>query len=342
MEPVYALLAQKRPNQARGILSSLASERRNAAPDQLAIPIYRTIIEGLMKSIISAAQYDAKPAPTPSGYSTSGQSNGPMVDSTALNLIKLCHSSGCQSHIPLILDRVLPPNSDLQAQIENGLVPLLPHLKLYLTSLGQTIMQEPYASFMAKAIKGYIDVVLGPKPEDRVSNAQFDAIGCDIDQCGYCPNLRKYLRGDDRVLSVTRRAFIREHLEKELEKTRSWGVTWTTIHSGSPYTLQITKPDVLIAPSVTEWTNKRAAGQNFVRDVGDDAVLSRILGAEFVSVAGALGLRTVPSPSSVPSAGLSRQPPTLPVTKKRPSTSGNQETKRPKLDDDVIDLSDLP
>lgn len=82
--------------------------------------------------------------------------------------------------------------------------------------------------------------------------------------------------------------------------------------------------------------------RNFVRNVGDDAVLSRILGAEFVSVAGALGLRTVPSPSSVPSAGLSRQPPTLPVTKKLPSTSGNQETKRPKLDDDVIDLPALP
>ncbi|KLO10719.1 hypothetical protein SCHPADRAFT_999405 [Schizopora paradoxa] len=337
MSPFYGPLAERKPNEAREMLIALTLERR-----RMNDPIFTKVIEGLLSSIITNADYEAKAA---NHNSACGH-----ADSTALHLIKLCHSTESPTMIPVVLDKILRPQGNLQLHIANRLIPLLAQLNPYLTSLGQTIAQEPYSSFMARAIKDYVSTVLGQKPENMVSSAQIDAVGCN-EQCGYCPSLRKFLREDVRMWPVKRIAVIREHMEKELEKIRSWGVTWTTIKTGSPHTLQITKPNVLIAPATTAWMERRIWGRRFVGFVGDEMILSRILGAEFASIAEALGIQVqgtmqrtaAPGPSMVSSS----QPAGMIVSKKRPSTGGIpiHDSKRTRLLDDdvqVIDLSSSP
>ncbi len=176
-----------------------------------------------------------------------------MAVETGLRLIKLCCSIGCQAHITLVLDRILLPKADcdVRNQIEKGLIPVLFQLRKTVLPQSQIYSDEPYVSFAAKAIKVYIKAVLGQKPVETVSITQIGTVGCN--QCEDCRCMRQFFLGEGwegKVLSITKVQIVRAHLEKELAKTLAWGVTWTTNRSGSPHTLEITRPDTLIATTV--------------------------------------------------------------------------------------------
>ncbi|KLO18809.1 hypothetical protein SCHPADRAFT_885906 [Schizopora paradoxa] len=356
--PMYAQLAQKKPNEAQQMLSSIASKKSEVAPDHPDALVYQAIIDGLLKAIIALTDFEAKQPAVhrPSGYGYGYGYGGygattasTTVESAGFKLIKLCNSTGCQAHIPLILDRMLMPkaSSDIRKQIEYGLVPLVPQLKTYLTSIGQAITNEPYASFAAKTIKGYVKNVLGPKPKETVATAQLKTVGCNA--CDACREMRRLFLSETKVFSMARNQNVRKHMERELEKTRAWGVTWTTIRSGSPQKLQITKPDSLVAP--INWLKKQVEGLSLAESVGDEKALQTILGAHFATVAGVLGMKVTIQPAAPahrqqttasnaprPAAGPSHPTAIIPATKKRPSTGGDQPPKRTKLDDDSLKL----
>ncbi len=353
MYPELTKYSENRLVEANGMLPLLAMEKSKMAPDQPELSVYEAIVDGLIKSIIATACLGAKPSQNhPHGFGCHSWS----IADTGLRLIKLCYSVGCQVHVPSVLNRILLPivDCDTQKQIEDVVIPLLPQLKTFLLSKNQTITDEPYASFAAKAIKEYVMVVLGPKPEEAVtvSIAQLNTVGCN--KCWYCERIRKFFLGEDKMLSIGLGPEIRTHLEKELA-TLVWGVTLTTIDSTTSQTLQITKTDTLMASIV--WAKKQATGLKLVESVGDEATLQKILGSQFWTVASALDMQvtvqqdiasaltpvqaqTLASNAQGSSAGPSRLPDNAPATNKRPSTDGNQHPKRTKLDDD-IDMIDL-
>ncbi len=295
---MYPVLARTRKVDAEKMISSLAHEMSQMRPDQPEFSACEAVSDGLMKSIISIA--NLKTANDP--WNTAVE--------TGLRLIKLCCSIGCQAHITLVLDRILLPKADcdVRNQIEKGLIPVLLQLRKTVLPQSQIYSDEPYSSFAAKAIKVYIKAVLGQKPVETVSVTQIGTVGCN--QCEDCRHMRQFFLGEGpevKVLSITKVQIVRAHLEKELAKTLAWGVTWTTNRSGSPHTLQITKPDTLVA--TTAWARKQAVGLELARSLGDEATLQKIFGAEFWTVANALGLRT-----TVPQAV---GPATAPATRDR-------------------------
>ncbi|KLO18811.1 hypothetical protein SCHPADRAFT_100399 [Schizopora paradoxa] len=363
LSPMYAQLSQKKPNEAQQMLTELALRKGGFAADHPDAVTYQAIMDGLLKAIIASTDFEAKqpqvPSYRPYGYRYGVYNPTTTVtetfESAGFKLIRLCNTSGCQAHIPLILDRMLMPkaNSDIRKQIEYGLVPFLPQLKTYLASIGQDITSEPYASFTAKGIKGYVKNVLGAKPKETVSTSHLNTVGCKT--CDDCREMRKLLLSESKVFSMPRNQIIRKHLEKELAKTRAWGVSWTTIRSGSPQSLQVTKPDSLVAPIV--WLKRQTEGLKLMESIGDEKTLQTILGAHFATVVSVLGMKVTVQPaapaprtqattSNVPHAAGAPSHPQLTTatvpTKKRPSTGGDHAPKRTKFDDDVIDLTDSP
>lgn len=108
-----------------------------------------------------------------------------------------------------------------------ALVKFLPLLRAYLATVKVDFTDEPFASFVAGILKGYVTDVIGRRPKKVASLAELRAFGCN---CGDCKGLQVFF-ADSTEQSISlytgehHESKLR-HLEEMLSKSKAWGITW--------------------------------------------------------------------------------------------------------------------
>ncbi|KAJ6510811.1 hypothetical protein C8R45DRAFT_1161869 [Mycena sanguinolenta] len=199
-----------------------------------------------------------------------------------IGMIKFCFEVGAEKQCKRLLLRFvsLPSSSTVGEHVSKVLAPFISLLRPFLLSNSLNFQIEPYRMFAAAVVKAFAEQVIGQKPTEAVSAALRQAVGCQ--DCGECHELRTFFLSDEPIIRLSRAQPIRTHLESELGKTSSWGVTWKTIRSGSPHTLLVTKPPSMT--SVARWRANSKAGKTLLQDLGDAATQARILGVAYSTV----------------------------------------------------------
>ncbi|KAJ6510824.1 hypothetical protein C8R45DRAFT_1068742 [Mycena sanguinolenta] len=197
-------------------------------------------------------------------------------------MIKFCFEVGAKNQCQRLLLRFVPPPNGFTVgqHVSKVLAPFMPVLRQYLASKRLDFQTEPYKMFAAAVVKAFAEQVMAQKPTEAVPAAQRQAVGCQ--GCTECRELRVFFASDAPTIRFSRVQGIRTHLERELQKTRSWGVKWETIRSGSPHTLLVTKPPSMTAVGL--WTANSKAGKALLQNLGDAATQARILGASYPTV----------------------------------------------------------
>lgn len=195
-------------------------------------------------------------------------------------------------------------NTSTSKKFQELYEPLIPCLRAVLSRKSQDICQPPFLDFMQIIIGLYLCDVLGRR--DQISNADLRKIGCGSPDCA---PLDRFILDPTTTSTVFRLVqHRRTHLECQLARAHDLCIH-TTIRSGSPHGLQVTKLPVVIAAST--WANRQKAARAFLSLIGPDNVLSSIMGTRYSDVENALnGVRhfgaisTSSNISSAPTSGI--------------------------------------
>ncbi|KAF7340850.1 hypothetical protein MSAN_02114500 [Mycena sanguinolenta] len=241
-----------------------------------------------------------------------------------IGMIKFCFKVGAEKQCKRLL-RFVPPldGSTVAQHVSKILAPFISVLRRYLLSKGLDFQTEPYKMFSAAVVEAFAEQVIGQKPTEVVPAALREAVGCQ--NCEGCHKLKAFFLSDAPTIELSRAQPIRTHLEGELQKTSSWGVTWQTVRSGNPYTLLVTKPASMTA--VARWRANSQTGKMLLQQLGDAATQARILGAAYPMVYAQIhgeeappvdpGLAPIANASHVPKRRVATNaPPANPVSKK--------------------------
>ncbi|KAF9022471.1 hypothetical protein BDZ89DRAFT_1070638 [Hymenopellis radicata] len=214
---------------------------------------------------------------------TYGISGNPGIE-----LLRLCYALQFPACVDQVVERfpVLPPSPLAKAEyIKSGLLPLLKALPDLLTTHGTSLTAAPYANFAAQVMKMYIEhVLLGPKPLEVASLQDLRAVGCGCPICNV--HLVPFLTADGVKKHYREKQSVRTHLEQRLARTLRWGVTWTTHRVGSPHTLEVEKPQSMVAHGL--WVKNQKDGADLLKILGNAEQQRQTLGSDYESVAGAL------------------------------------------------------
>ncbi|KAF7333484.1 hypothetical protein MVEN_02364600 [Mycena venus] len=266
------------------------------AYSDLIIAVVRLAIDTFdVSSLVKTAPYQSRP------YYSSYGSKSPADQ--MMDMVKFCFEVGAKSQCQRLLLRFIPPpkGSTVTQHISKVLAPFLPVLRQYLASKKLDFQTEPYRVFAAAVVKAYAEKVMEQKPAEIVPVASLQRIGCQ--GCAECRELKAFFLSNKINISFSRVQAIRTHLERQLETTRKWGVIWTTIRSGSPHTLQVTKPASMTALGL--WTANSETGKALLQGLGDAATQVRILGLAYPTVYARIWGQ---NPPSVPAAGTTLMP----------------------------------
>ncbi|KAJ7766375.1 hypothetical protein DFH07DRAFT_809714 [Mycena maculata] len=199
----------------------------------------------------------------------------PTIDDM-VGLVKFCVDVGARSELQYLLVHFAtpPPDISISQHVSKVLAPFLPKLRDYLASQKLDFDTTPFKYFAANIVKAFGNAVMSQKPHDLIA---VDEIGCSEKKCGDCKILRDFFSCDEQSLSLPRAAKFREHIEKQLVTTKSWGIT-TRIDKdhGSPYRLEIMKPANMTAAGLRAENSPR--GKALLALLGDETAQRRILG----------------------------------------------------------------
>ncbi|KAJ7450061.1 hypothetical protein B0H11DRAFT_2078301 [Mycena galericulata] len=298
---------------------------RQQMQDPTTIQVYSDVVIALVRAAIDSFNTSSL---VKKSYSYSYISAPHNASDQMMALVKFCFELGARSQCQRLLLRFVPPpaGSTVAQHVSDVLAPFLPVLRQYLAGKHLDFHTEPYKKFAGAVIKAFAEHVMGPqKPTEVIPVAQLQSVGCGA--CTDCQALKTFFLSEQPVTSFSRVQMIRTHLERQLVKTRAWGVSWQTIKSGSPHTLQVTKPASMTAPAV--WSANSQKGKTLLHGLGDVATQAQILGADYASVYARIygPATTAPMPLAnanqtlnAPKRTATTELPTIPVTKK-PRTS---------------------
>ncbi|KAF4617001.1 hypothetical protein D9613_008504 [Agrocybe pediades] len=176
---------------------------------------------------------------------------------------------------------IIKSNGSSSDKFEKIYNPLIPRLKTLLTQKKIDICTSPYVDFLQLVIGIYLRDILGKKGE--LNNAKLRNIGCG---CGDCNGLDAFILAPSTSTHTFRLAQARRtHLEQRCNNARDL-VTHTTIRSGSPHGLQVTKRPEIVQAST--WAGRQKAAVAFLKSIGDDVSLRKIMGSRFQDVINAV------------------------------------------------------
>ncbi|KAF9022458.1 hypothetical protein BDZ89DRAFT_1137300 [Hymenopellis radicata] len=240
-----------------------------------------------------------------------------------IELLKLCFTLQLPADANRVLAQFLAlPKSNEAAYIKSGLVPFLKALPTFLATQKTSLVAAPYSLFAAEVVRKFTRHVLGPKPSQSVSLQELRAVGCGCAMCN--AHLVPFLTSNNVQVSIREKQKDRTHLEQRLARTQSWGVTWTTLRYGSPHTLQVTKPQRMVA--LGQWAGNATEGKGLLNVLGNAAQQEQVLGPDYAWVAGTIA--GTASPPALPLATTHVNG----VAAKRPSdAAGVGQAKKPRL-----------
>ncbi|KAK0467210.1 uncharacterized protein EV420DRAFT_672155 [Desarmillaria tabescens] len=201
----------------------------------------------------------------------------PMV-TRIIQLVDLCistdHTEMCKTLFVTILKRKPPSHANFQALY----TPLIPELRQLLQKKKIDICAPPFADIMQIFIGSYLHDVLGAKP--RAVNIR--RLGCGCAECGM---LNTFLKNTSAETTLRFLQAKRNHIEGFLRGATDL-VTYETVRSGRPQGLLVRKrPDVLAS---LQWSARQADVRTFLNMIGDDDVISKLVGRRYADVLRAL------------------------------------------------------
>ncbi|KAJ7722655.1 hypothetical protein DFH07DRAFT_971838 [Mycena maculata] len=250
---------------------------RQQMQDSTALQAHTDLIATLVRAAIDT--FNTSSLRRPPGHYYSGYNANSSASDQMISLVKFCFELGAQGHCQHLLLRFVPPpaGSTVPQHISGVLAPFLPVLRQYLAGKHLDFQTEPYKKFAAAVVKSFAEKVMVQKPSEVVPVARLQGIGCGA--CTECGLLRAFFLGERQTIAFARVQGVRTHLERQLGATRAWGVVWSTIRSGSPHTLQVTKPASMTALGL--WADNSQKGKVLLNSLGDQATQTRILGADY-------------------------------------------------------------
>ncbi|KAJ7175750.1 hypothetical protein C8R46DRAFT_1079363 [Mycena filopes] len=169
----------------------------------------------------------------------------------ALEDIRFAFDAAIPTSVGLLLGHLLAsPAASEPEFIRATLAGVLQVLPDELARHKASIAEPAYRDFASETVKRFVRLILGPKPVVAVSPDDLKTASCGCFDCRH--HFVPFFESDRSVVIVKAKQSTRTHLEKQLAKVKaeSWGVTWKTVRTGSPHTLQVRHP-VLIRGRVS-------------------------------------------------------------------------------------------
>jgi hypothetical protein len=211
-------------------------------------------------------------------WETGGLSKEDRI-SRVLQLVEICLMTRCMEPCRKLFVLVLKAPGDASDKFRTLYSPLIPRLRDLLCSKEIDICSSPFSDLLQLLIGSFLRDILGPKPRD----VNMRNIGCG---CGDCNLVDIFLNRNTSTKETFRYAKARRlHVEERLN-TASDLISYTTIRRGTPHGVLVTKlPEVV---TVSSWISHVAEAKELLKSIGDDAVISKLMGDRYDDVVKAL------------------------------------------------------
>jgi len=153
--------------------------------------------------------------------------------SSILVTLDTCTRLGGESALSVVLQRVLALKMNPE-YINNTLVPLLPGICGLARREGKSVTSEPFASGIRIIMNNWVEVVLGPKPNEAAGQpllVKLQKFTCTEPNC---VRVRKFLTTVNAENSMTLArigAPARKHIERELQVHACSAATFETVRT---------------------------------------------------------------------------------------------------------------
>ncbi|KAF8908585.1 hypothetical protein CPB84DRAFT_1767012 [Gymnopilus junonius] len=202
------------------------------------------------------------------------------------------------------LPQTKPPRSIASSRLSKE--PLqFPRLRSLLIEKQQDLLSSPFVEFFQVLIGLYLKDILVDKNH---RNVRLRKLGCGCQDCGRLDTFILDPKSSTTTFWIAQGR--RTHLEGRVMEAQDL-CTFTTIRTGSPHGLQITKQPKVVQEST--WEGRQKAAKAFLASIGTDVLIARIMGARYLEVLrameGAGPSGSTKNPSVAPSVvGTSRVP----------------------------------
>jgi hypothetical protein len=214
-------------------------------------------------------------------YSTYGNQPSQSRITRLTKLVELCIITGHLVPCDRLFVLVIKNNEDnpLSAKFQKLYNPLIIELKKLLSNHGIDITSAPFGLFFRLLVGSYLQGILGTKGR-HIQVPTVRKIGCG---CVPCAHLDRFMTSMTAEYIFRYNQTQRQHLENRLNSSAGRElVTYKTIRSGSPHGLVVTKkPEVVAA---MQWSQRRDQAKIFLSNLGDDVVISKLMGPRYPDV----------------------------------------------------------
>ncbi|KAF9564500.1 hypothetical protein CPC08DRAFT_247955 [Agrocybe pediades] len=255
------------------------------APAGTLVSSIRSSIDQMSKECLKAAalQWSAGPLAIPSRYRpflhvrTAENSTVERIITILDNAISLSQVDVCRN---LFID-IFNSNGSASDKFIQIYIPLIPRLKELLAKKNVDICTSPYIDFLQLLIGLHLKDILGTK--GQLPNMKMRKIGCDCSDCQMLDNFILYVPVATRVFRIVQARRI--HLERRCDMARDL-CAYTIIRSGSPHAIQVTKVPQVV--QISSWLGRQKNAVAFLKTIGDDAIIAKIMGSRARDVSDAI------------------------------------------------------
>lgn len=231
-----------------------------------------------MDSLIIAAMSESRqPDPYGSYYLSTHASTGPQYLARALKLLDLMALTNRTHHSGELITSLSKQEENLLVKYKRDIAHWIPQLKAryqQYNDSGSLMLDALLRALMER----WLQDLLG-SPSDAVVKM----LTCP---CEDCKSINEFLRSDDVTETFRAHQARRSHMESNIKSRISSAVTFTTIASGSPHSLQVTKTRATW--KMDGWNVRVESARAFLSLVGTPDDLARIMGDRYQDVQAAL------------------------------------------------------
>ena len=238
-----------------------------------------------------------------------------------------------------LINLVSQPQGNLLVRYRKLVTPLIPKLKTRYQKYRKS--KFPVLDKFLRALVGrwFQDILSAPSKQPEILVKR---LACP---CPDCANVNRFLQSNAATETFRAAQKRRSHMESSLRGLPD-DVTFTTITSGSPHGLQVTKTKETL--TMGKWSGRVESARALLALVGTPEELVRIMGDRYQDIQSALaGTKPYPLKKPTPVVAPVEGAPVASTSTTLATTSGTQTgpvvagVKRKAEDDgDVIDLSD--
>ena len=200
--------------------------------------------------------------------------------SRILEILDICLRTKRMYRCKLLLASVLKSPGEISSKYSTIYSPLLSRLPTLLSKHAMDLVTSPFKELMQVFIGQYLHDVLGAKP--TISTYSMRQVGCG---CADCLELDRFLMGPDVeevfLMSVQRKS----HIESRVMNIQHL-VSYEMVTVGHLRGIQIIKRTD--AAVVDEWKSRVVAARGFLKQIGDNDFLAKVLGRRYPDIERAL------------------------------------------------------